>query len=81
VLKNSEAEELRKKFMRLSEFQASSIPAIKAGGYRQFELYDLDKDPGQQNDVSAELPDVAARLKKKMLAINASVMAEAPDWN
>ena len=81
VLKNREAEALRHKFMRLAGFQASSIPATKAGGYRQFELYDLVKDPGQQNDVSTEFPEVTASLKKKLLAINASVMADAHDWN
>jgi arylsulfatase A len=72
---------LKQKFMRLQMFQESWIPAIKSGTYKQFELYDLSKDPGQQNDLSAQLPEVTARLKKKMLEINASVMADAPDWD
>jgi arylsulfatase A len=60
-------------------FQESWIPAIKSGGYERFELYDLATDPGQQNDLSAQRPDVAARLKKKLLEINASVMADGVD--
>jgi len=43
-------------------------------------LFDLPKDPGQQRDVSAEFPNVLARLKKKLLDINASVMGDAPQW-
>ncbi len=79
--KNPEAELLRRDFMRLSMFQESMIPTIKAGGYGPFELYDLDKDPGQQNDLSAQLPEVAARLKAKLLEINTSVLADGPDWD
>jgi hypothetical protein len=61
-------------------FQESWIPSIKSGNYGRFELFDLAKDPGQQTDLSAQLPDVLARLKKKLLEINASVMADAPEW-
>ena len=79
-LKNMDAERLRGQFMRLNGFQTSWIPTLKAGGYRGFELYDLSTDPGQRNNLVAQLPGVAARLKKEMLDITASVMAEAPDW-
>jgi len=79
-LKNMDAERLRWQFMRLNGFQTSWIPTLKAGGYRGFELYDLSTDPGQQNNLAAQLPGVTARLKKEMLDITASVMAEAPDW-
>jgi hypothetical protein len=41
----------------------------------------LAKDPGQRTDVSAQLPGIAARLKKKLLEINANVMADAHDWH
>jgi arylsulfatase A len=78
--KNMDAERLRLQFIRLNQFQTSWIPTLKSGGYRNFELYDLSTDPGQQNNLAAQLPGVAARLKKEMLDITASVMAEAPDW-
>ena len=76
-----ELQRLKGEFVRLQMVQESWIPAIKSGSYKQFELYDLSKDPGQQNDLSAQLPEVTARLKKKLLEINASVMADGPDWD
>jgi hypothetical protein len=41
----------------------------------------LAKDPGQQKDVSKEHPEVLARLIQQLTEINASVMADAPDWH
>ena len=79
--KDKEAEKLRGRYIRLNMFQESWIPLIKSGGYERFELFDLAKDPGQRTDVSAQLPDIADRLKKKLLEINASVMANAHDWH
>ena len=32
-------------------------------------------------DISKEQPDVLKRLKQQLLDLNASVMADAPDWN
>jgi hypothetical protein len=34
----------------------------------------------EQKDVSTEFPNVAARLKKKLLEINAGVMDDVPEW-
>ena len=78
--KDKEAEKLRGQYIRLNMFQESWIPAIKAGAYTRFQLFDLADDPGQQTDVSAEFPNVLARLKKKLHNINAGVMADAPQW-
>jgi len=78
---DKEAERLRGQYIRLNMFQESWIPSIKSGNYGRFELFDLAKDPGQQTNLSAQLPDVLARLKKKLLEINASVMADAHDWH
>jgi len=79
--KDKEAEKLRGQYIRLNMFQESWIPSIKAGGYKRFELFDLTRDPGQRTDVSVQLPGITARLKKKLLEINASVMADAHDWH
>jgi len=79
--KNEEAEKLRGQYVRLNMFQESWIPSIKSGSYGRFELFDLSTDPGQQKDLSSQLPNVLARLKKKLLEINASVMADAQDWH
>jgi hypothetical protein len=66
----------------LNTFQEAWIPLIKAGsgGITRFRLYDLSTDPGQQKDIAKRLPEVANRLKKEVMAINASVLKEAPDW-
>ncbi|MCH7728953.1 MAG: sulfatase-like hydrolase/transferase, partial [Planctomycetes bacterium] len=79
--KDKEAEKLRGQFIRLNMFHESWIPTIKAGGYRRFELYDLATDPSQKTDISKQHPDVFERLKKQLLEINASVVADAPDWH
>ena len=78
---NREAEWLRLKYLALYSFRESWIPIIKSGGYKDFELYDLNTDPSQQHDIAAEQPDVVKRLKETFLKINASVMADAPDWH
>jgi len=78
--KDKEAEKLRGQYIRLNMFQESWIPAIKAGAYTRYQLFDLARDPQQKNDLSAQLPNVLARLKNKLLEINASVMADAPEW-
>jgi len=74
------AERLRGQYIRLNMFHESWIPAIKSGTFSRFELYDLHTDPAQKTDISRQYPDVYARLKKQLLNIHASVMADAPDW-
>jgi arylsulfatase A len=62
-------------------FYEAWIPRIKTGTYTDFRLYDLVDDPAQQHDLSAQQPAVLARLKESLLQINASVMADGPDWH
>lgn len=78
--KDKEAEKLRGQYIRLNMFQESWIPAIKAGGYTRFQLFDLAKDPGQKTNIADRFPNIVGRLKKKLLEISAGVMAEACDW-
>ncbi|MHC4876954.1 MAG: sulfatase-like hydrolase/transferase [Planctomycetota bacterium] len=66
--------------VRLQTFQEAWIPAIKAGGFSRFALYDLSSDPLQKNDISKQHPEVTGRLKQKLLALYKDVMADAPDW-
>jgi arylsulfatase A len=61
-------------------FNESWIHAIKTGGYTRYQLYDRSNDPEQKADLSSQFPDIVARLKNKMLEINASVLADGPDW-
>ena len=62
-------------------FKESWIPAIKAGGYRNFQCFDLEADPSQTDDLSSERPELLETLKKKLLEINKSVMADGHDWH
>ena len=62
-------------------FQEAWIPLIKQGGYRDFELYNLEIDPGQKTDLAGDKPELFDQLKKKLLEINASIMADGENWH
>lgn len=62
-------------------FQEAWIPIIKQGGYKDFQLFDLSKDPGQSKDLAPQNPELVEKLKKKLLEINASIMSEGMDWH
>lgn len=66
--------------VRLQTFQEAWIPAIKAGGFSRFALYDLSTDPLQQKDISKQRPKVTERMKNKLLVLYKNVMADAPVW-
>ena len=57
------------------------IPQIKNMKYEEFQLFDLIKDPSQTTDISEEIPEKAKEMKKKLLQINKSVMADGVDWH
>ncbi len=61
-------------------FQESWIPIIKTGGYKDFQLFDLSKDPGQIENIASENPELLNKLKAKLLKINQSIMADGEDW-
>ena len=75
-----EFQRLNAERVRLQTFQEAWIPAIKAGGFSRFALYDLSTDPLQKNDISRQRPEVTERLKKKLLDLYKNVMADAPIW-
>lgn len=62
-------------------FQESWIPTIKAGGYTNFQLFNLVNDPNQTIDLAGKKPEVVEALKKKLLQINASIMTDGEDWH
>jgi len=66
---------------RSNMFQEAWIPKIKSGGYTNFRLYNLEEDPGQQNDLADHKPQVLAKLKEKLLEINEGIMADGADWH
>ena len=62
-------------------FEESWIPAIKNGGYQDFQLFDLSKDPGQTQDIADQKPELFKKLKAKLLKINQSIMSDGTDWH
>lgn len=62
-------------------FQEAWIPKIKQGGYRNFQLFNLKTDPNQTTNIANAHPDTLKRLKRSLLDINASIMADAHDWH
>ena len=62
-------------------FDEAWIPAIKTGSYTNYQLFDLSKDPNQETNIATENPELLKKLKKKLLNINASIMADGPDWH
>ncbi len=78
--KYKEAERLRGQYIRLKMFNESWIPSIKSGTYGRLELFDMAQDSGQKMDISRQHPDIVARLRGELLKINASVVADAPEW-
>jgi arylsulfatase A-like enzyme len=79
--KDKEAEKLRGQYIQLNMFNENWIPTIKSGNYNRFELYNLAENPSQQKNVAKYHPEVFNRLKNELLKINASVMADGPDWH
>ncbi|MDP7274445.1 MAG: sulfatase-like hydrolase/transferase, partial [Planctomycetaceae bacterium] len=81
-IKTPEWNRLRGKFVTLNTFQEAWIPLIKkgSGGITRFELYDLSTDPGQKHNIAQRFPETTNRLKEQVLAINAGVLKEAPEW-
>ncbi|MBA7536869.1 hypothetical protein ES705_29134 [subsurface metagenome] len=57
------------------------IPMIKKGGYVDFQLFNLEKDPGQTTDISGQVPGLFNEMKSKLLSINESVLSEGTDWH
>jgi arylsulfatase A len=62
-------------------FQEAWIPKVKSGGYKNFQLFDLAADPKQTTNIADKNPELLARLKAKMLEINASIMSDGHDWH
>ncbi len=46
----------------------------------KFELYNIEKDPRETTDLSDSQAEVFADLKKTLIALDAEIKAEGPDW-
>ena len=57
-----------------------SMAAIKGERLERFELYDLSRDPAQQQDLAAVHPELLERLKRRLLERHAEVREEGVRW-
>ncbi len=62
-------------------FKEAWIPTIKKGGYTNFQLFNLKADPNQTTNLASQHPEKLDSLKKQLLKINASIMADGEDWH
>ena len=62
-------------------FREDWIPRIRSGRYKNYQLFDLESDPQQTTDLARKEPAVVERLKRQLLEINDSIMADAIDWS
>ena len=62
-------------------FDESWIPKIKNGGYHNYQLFDLTRDPAQTENLANQRPADLDRMKQRLLEINESVMSDGADWH
>ena len=59
---------------------ADVIKAIRQAPLAGFELYQIENDPGEKNELGAREPERLVRMKAALEAFHAGVAADAPDW-
>jgi arylsulfatase A-like enzyme len=64
------------------QYQPTDYPGVRTGDPgKAGALFDLQSDPAEQRDVSAQHPEIVARLQKKFDVVNADVPKVAPNPN
>ncbi len=61
-------------------FQENHMQAIPQIKPEHFELYNLDQDPGQLNDLSNKYPEKVEEMKLTMLQLREEMITEGGDW-
>ena len=61
-------------------FRPSHMQYLRRARPNRFELFDLDEDPEQTQDVSAAYPDRFEALQRQMAALHAEVIRDGPVW-
>lgn len=61
-------------------FDQTDFDYLKRATMEKFELYDLSRDPGQMEDVSAQFPKIVQELAEMMNSIHAEVIDQGPIW-
>jgi arylsulfatase A len=60
--------------------RVGDLKVLVDGDRKNFELYDLGKDPRETTDLKQDHPEDFTRLKDKLLSHLAEVDAEGPEW-
>jgi arylsulfatase A len=63
-----------------STMRPGDLELIRTAKLVRFELYDLEADPGERHDVSAEHPEVVAQMKTAMFEIYGEIQADVHPW-
>ena len=53
---------------------------IRDSKLKNFELYNIEKDPGQNKDLKDSLPELFIELKEQLVALHKEVKNESPIW-
>ena len=61
-------------------FQPGHMNYINQQKVKQYELYDLEADPGQTTDLADEHPEAVNRMKARMQALQQEMVQEGGDW-
>lgn len=61
-------------------FQPVHMKFIERQHIQHYELYDLNQDVGQRNDVSVHNPKIVSRLKGEMLRLKEEMITEGGNW-
>lgn len=59
---------------------ADVISAIRQAPLAGFELYQIEDDPAEKNELGAREPERLARMKAALESFHAGVAADAPEW-
>ena len=61
-------------------FQPGHMEYIRQQKVNQYELYNLEEDPEQRNDLAAQHPEIVARMKARMQSLQEEMVEEGGDW-
>lgn len=68
-------------FPRTHPVSDVDIDFIKNIQLKQYELYNVETDPGQQNNLAAKLPEIVEEMKPQMLELLQQIKQDGPVWD
>ena len=65
----------------LTQTSNAELAALAKARLVEFELYDLEADPGESTDIAALEPERCRALAARLAELTAAAVAEAPAWD